>query len=99
MISIFKKADSFNKEKLAGYLEKIEGQVSPDELFCLYQFARELKEKEKNAQRTAVAKQQFEEDRQSWQEKLEMTGGTNESVAQPFRDRGTDSNAGHAPGI
>jgi len=44
MESIFKKTDSFNKKKLSDYLEAIEGQITPDELFCLYSYAKELKE-------------------------------------------------------
>jgi len=59
---------------------------------------REEIEKEKNAKRADLAKQQFEEDRHTWQERLAMTGGTKESVAQPFRDRDAETNAAPPPG-
>jgi len=55
-------------------------------------------EKEKNAKRADIAKQQFEEDRHTWQQKLEMTGGTKESVALPFRDRDAETQAAAPPG-
>jgi len=58
---------------------------------------RDQLEKEKNSQRAAIAKQQFEEDRTTWQQRLEMTGGTKESVAQPFRD--LNPNPAPGPGL
>src|SRR5690242_8635913 len=45
MYNSFTKLDSFTKERLVRYLKHIDGQISSNELFCLYHYAKELKEK------------------------------------------------------
>eukprot|EP01125_Pyxidicula_operculata_P009522 TRINITY_DN3136_c0_g1_i1.p1 TRINITY_DN3136_c0_g1~~TRINITY_DN3136_c0_g1_i1.p1 ORF type:complete len:202 (+),score=36.07 TRINITY_DN3136_c0_g1_i1:17-622(+) len=54
-------------------------------------------EKIENSKRSEVAKKAFEEDRATWKERLEMTGGTKESLAQPFRDL-SEGQPRHGPG-
>lgn len=48
---------------------------------------RHERQKEADAARAAVALQQYEDDRRTWQTRHELTGGTKASVAQPFRAR------------
>jgi len=48
---------------------------------------KDQKEKEENSKRAEKAKRDFEEDRQNWDEKVEMTGGVKPSIALDFPDR------------
>jgi len=62
---------------------------------------KDLLEKEENAKRSEKVKRDFEEDRQTWDEKVEMTGGVKPSIAQeiPERQQRTRGHGGVMPGI
>uniref|UniRef100_A0A6B2LJG5 PUB domain-containing protein n=1 Tax=Arcella intermedia TaxID=1963864 RepID=A0A6B2LJG5_9EUKA len=58
---------------------------------------RDEREKAENAKRAEKVKRDFEEDRDEWEQRVEMTGGVKDSVAQDFVDRTERMNRGPSP--